>query len=159
MNDAALRAQLITLLDWHDAHASFDQAVADFPLPARGRTPAGAPHSPWQLLEHIRITQQDILDFCVSAGYEEREWPAGYWPPSAAPPSATAWDDAIAACRRDRDALRQLARDPQTDLFAPIPHGSGQTCLRELLLVADHTAYHVGQLVIVRRLLGVWGEE
>jgi uncharacterized damage-inducible protein DinB len=152
----ALRDHLSRLLGWHDAHVDFDAAVADLPETARGRTPAGAPHSPWQLLEHIRITQHDILDFCVNAKYEEMAWPDDYWPAQAAPPDAAAWDRSIAAVRADRAALQALAADTGIDLFATIAHGSGQTILRELLLVADHTAYHVGQLVIVRRLLGHW---
>ena len=155
MNDAALRTQLAKLLDWHEAHVTFDKAVDGIPPAARGRTPQGAPHSPWQIVEHIRLAQQDILDFSVNSAYEEKKWPDDYWP-AAAPPNDAAWEEAIAACRRDRDALKALVRDPRTDLFATIPHGSGQTYLREVLLVADHTAYHVGQLVIVRRLLGVW---
>jgi uncharacterized damage-inducible protein DinB len=147
---------LTRLLGWHDAHVDFDAAVAEVPEPLRGATPPGAPHSPWQLLEHIRITQHDILDFCVNAGYQEMAWPDDYWPATASPASAAAWDESIAAVRRDREALAALAGDPATDLFARIAHGSGQTILREILLTADHTAYHVGQLVIVRRLLGNW---
>jgi hypothetical protein len=151
----ALRAHLVKLLDWHDAHADFEAAIAGIPPVARGRTPAGATHSPWQLVEHIRIAQHDILDFCVNPDYEQMSWPDDYWPSSPAPPSPHAWDDAVARIRRDRETLQQLVRDVP-DLFAGIPHGSGQTYLREVLLVADHTAYHVGQLVLVRRLLGVW---
>jgi uncharacterized damage-inducible protein DinB len=152
----ALRAQLQRMLDWHDAHVDFDSAVGGVPANRRGAQPGGLPFSPWQLLEHLRITQHDILDFCRNPSYAEMKWPDDYWPATAAPPSASAWDDGIAAFRRDRDALKQLAADPKLDLFATIPHGSGQTYLRELLLVADHNAYHVGQLVAVRRLLGIW---
>ena len=151
----ALRAHLVTLLDWRDAHLEFEAAIAGIPPVARGRTPSGASHSPWQLLEHIRLAQHDILDFCVNPTYKERSWPDDYWPSSPAPPSAEAWDETVARIRRDREALQQLVRDTP-DLLSPIPHGSGQTYLREVLLVADHTAYHVGQLVLVRRLLGVW---
>jgi uncharacterized damage-inducible protein DinB len=151
-----LREQLGRLLDWHEAHADFDAAVDDVPEAARGRIPQGAPHSPWQLLEHIRITQHDILEFCVNTAYEEMAWPDDYWPAQPGPADAAAWDQAIAAVRHDRKALQALVADPAVDLFAKIPHGSGQTILREILLVADHTAYHVGQLVIVRQLLGNW---
>jgi hypothetical protein len=154
--DRELREHVVRLLTWQDAHADFDAAVGNLPADARGRTPPGAPYSPWQLLEHLRIAQHDILDFCVNAKYEEMTWPDDYWPASAAPPSAQAWDDSVKAFHRDRKELEHLARNPEIDLFAKIPHGSGQTYLRELLLAADHAAYHVGELVLVRRLLGVW---
>lgn len=155
MSDAALRDQLAGLLNWEDAHATFDAATDGIPPELRGVRPEGLPYSPWELLEHLRITQHDILEFCHNADYRELDWPADYWPDSAAPPTASAWDHSAARFRTDRDALRQLAAGPAPDLFATIPHGSGQTYLRELLLVADHNAYHVGQLVIVRRLLGI----
>ena len=116
----------------------------------------GLPYSPWQLIEHIRMAQHDILDFCVNTSYREKKWPDDYWPSYPAPPSDAAWDESVASYVRDRDALKRLARDPQIDLTAKIPHGNGQTYLREILLVADHTSYHVGQLVLVRRLLGIW---
>jgi uncharacterized damage-inducible protein DinB len=151
-----LRAQLARLLDWHEAHAGFDGAVADLPPDLRGRTAPGVPHSIWQLVEHLRIAQHDILDFCVNANYREMAWPDDYWPKSPAPPNDTAWEESLAAYRRDREAMKQLALDPTRDLFARIPHGSGQTYLREVLLVADHGAYHVGQIVQLRRLLGSW---
>ena len=151
-----LRAQLAALLDWHDAHGDFETAVAGLPPALRGRTPAGLPYSPWQLVEHLRITQHDILDFCVNPAYEEMRWPDDYWPAAAAPPSERAWEDSLAAFRGDRERLRALANDRSVELFERIPHGTGQTYLRELLLVADHNAYHVGQLVAVRRLLGAW---
>jgi hypothetical protein len=155
MADAALREQLATFLDWHDAHADFDQAVGGIPPELRGVAPAGLPHSPWQLLEHLRIAQHDILDFSLNPDYREKRWPDDYWP-AAAPPTVTAWDESVAAYRRDLAAMQALARDPKIDLFARIPHGSGQTYLREILLVVDHAAYHLGQLVLVRRLLGIW---
>ncbi len=151
-----LRAQLAALLDWHDAHADFDTAVAKLPAKLRGRVPEGLPYSPWQLVEHLRLAQHDILDFCRNPEYQEMRWPDDYWPASPEPPSAGAWEESIAGYRRDRDALRALALDPAVDPFAAIPHGSGQTYLRELLLVADHNAYHLGQLVALRRLLGAW---
>ena len=156
MSDALLRAQLSTYLDWREAHADFDAAVADVPVDKRGIAPAGLPHSLWQILEHLRITQHDILDFCINPKYQEMAWPDDYWPATASPPSDAAWEASLAAYRRDREAMQALARDPQIDLFAKIPHGSGQTYLREILLVVDHAAYHIGQLVLVRRLLGIW---
>ena len=154
--DQSLRAQLRKILSWEDAHVGFDAAVKGIAPALRGVAPKGLTHSPWQLLEHLRRTQRDILDFCRDPGYKEQTWPADYWPPSAAPPTAKAWEESIAAVRRDRDALEALAADASVDLFARIPHGSGQTYLRELLLVADHNAYHVGQLVVVRQGLGAW---
>lgn len=154
--DAALRAQLAAFLDWRDAHADFDAAVADFPTHLRGVVPAGLPYSAWQLLEHLRLAQEDILEFCVNPNYKERGWPDDYWPRGPEPPGAEAWDRSIAAYRRDRKAMQRLAKDPNIDLFAAIPHGSGQTCLREILLVVDHAAYHIGQLVLIRRLLDIW---
>ena len=151
-----MRAHLTRLLDWHDAHVDFDSAVKDIPADLQGKTPAGALHSPWQLVEHLRLAQHDILDFCVNPLYTEMKWPDDYWPAAAEPPTAVAWEESIAAYRRDRDAVKQLVQDPTTDLFARIPHGTGQTYLREFLLIADHSAYHVGQIVLVRRLLGIW---
>jgi uncharacterized damage-inducible protein DinB len=151
----ALREHLRRLLDWEDAHVGFDKAVAKVPVRMRGTVPRGSSHSLWQLLEHLRICQLDILEFCRNPGYVEMPMEA-YWPPSAAPPSGRAWNASVAAFRRDRDDLKRLADDRKTDLFARIPHGSGQTYLRELLLVADHNAYHVGQLVALRRRLGIW---
>ncbi|HEX6630001.1 MAG TPA: DinB family protein, partial [Gemmatimonadaceae bacterium] len=153
----ALREQLARLLDWQGAHATFDQAVDGLPPALRGTAPAGVPYSPWQLLEHLRLTQRDILDFSRDPAYVEPTWPDDYWPAGAAPPDDAAWAASIDAFRADRAALQALARDPAADLFAPIPHGDGQTLLRELVLVADHNAYHVGELVLVRRLLGAWG--
>lgn len=151
-----LRAHLQKLLDWQDAHVGFDAAVDGIAPELRGAVPAGLPYSAWQLVEHLRLCQEDILDFCRNPAYAEKEWPDDYWPGAAAPPSASAWQKSIAAFRKDRDELKRLAADPGVDLFARIPHGSGQTILRELLLVADHNAYHVGQLVAVRRALGAW---
>lgn len=155
-HDAALREQLAKVLAWHEAHATFDNAVEGFPPELRGQVPDGLPYSGWQLLEHLRITQHDILDFSRNPRYEEMEWPADYWPDAPAPPDEGAWDRSVADYRADRQALQEMARDPSVDLFATIPHGSGQTYLREILLAADHAAYHVGELVAVRRLLGAW---
>jgi hypothetical protein len=151
-----LREQLVRLLDFREAHVGFDAAVDGIGPAHRGKTPPGLPHSPWQLLEHLRIAQHDILDFCVNPNYREMTWPADYWPADPAPPSDAAWKESLAAYARDRESLKELVRDPGRDLFSTIPHGGGQTYLREILLVADHAAYHVGQLVLVRRLLGIW---
>jgi hypothetical protein len=147
---------LSALLDWEDAHVGFEKAVAGVPPELRGVRPPGAPHSLWAIVEHLRLAQADILEFCVDPRYVEKQWPHDYWPADAPPPSGRAWDDSIAAFLRDRRSLQKLAADPKIDLSEKIPHGSGQTYLRELVLVADHTAYHVGQLVLVRQLLGIW---
>lgn len=154
MNDRTIREFVAKLLAWEDAHVGFDTAVAGIPEQDRG-TRAGA-HSAWEIIEHIRLAQHDILDFSRNSNYKEMEWPKDYWPPTPAPRSAAAWDESLAAFRRDREALKQMALDSSIDLTQKIPHGKGQTYLRELLLVADHTAYHVGQLVMVRQALGIW---
>jgi len=153
--DAPLRPHLKKLLEWQDAHVGFDAAVKGLAAAHRGVVPAGLPHSAWQIVEHLRRAQQDILDFCRNPKYVELSFPADYWPSSAAPPSDAAWKESLAAVHRDRDELVKLAEDTK-DLFTRIPHGTGQTYLRELLLVADHNAYHVGQLVLVRQALGDW---
>ncbi len=152
----ALRAQLVRLLDWEDAHAGFDTATADIPPRLRGKLPEGVPYSLWQILEHLRRAQHDILEFCQNPRYQELNWPADYWPSSPVPPSAKAWQESIRQFRRDRKALQKIAADPKVDLTSRIPHGQGQTYLRELMLAADHAAYHIGELVVVRRLLGIW---
>jgi hypothetical protein len=157
--EAALREQLSRLLAWEDAHVGFDAAIAGIPKELRGKQSAGLPYSPWQLLEHLRRTQRDILEFCRTADYQELAWPDDYWPASSAPPSAAAWNDSIRQFKKDRKALQQLAKDRGVDLAARIPHGDGQTYLRELVLAADHAAYHIGQLIVVRRLLGNWQED
>lgn len=152
----ALGNHLRKLLGWREAHVNFDTAVEGLSAELQGVRPPGLPHSPWELVEHLRITQADILEFCRSAKYQEKSWPEDYWPDSPAPPDPGAWDNAVAEYRADREALQSLASESEVDLFAEIPWGEGQTYLRELLLVADHTAYHVGQLVLVRRALGAW---
>ena len=154
----ATRSLIARLLDWEDAHAGFENVVPGVPPELRGQVPAGLPYSPWQLLEHMRITQVDILDFCRDPSYKERRWPDDYWPARPSPPSPSAWDDSVGRYRADRDALKRLALDPSVDLLAKVPPGKDQTYLRELLLVADHTAYHLGQMVVVRRALGAWPE-
>ena len=154
--NTALGAHVAKALDWQEAHVGFDKAVAGLPAELRGRRPPGLPYSAWQLVEHLRLTQHDILEFCRNPNYAEPHWPGDYWPSTDAPPSSAAWDESLAAFRRERDALKLVANDASLDLFAKIPHGSGQTYFRELLLIADHNAYHLGQLVAVRRLLGAW---
>ena len=151
----ALRQQLANLLDCQDAHLDFDTVVRDWPAALRGAQFPGAPHTPWQLLEHMRICQWDILDFSRNSAYRELEFSA-YWPPTEAPPSEKAWEESLRAFRRDLEAMKKLLANPKTNLFARIPWGSGQTVLREALLVADHNAYHLGQVLLVRRLQGAW---
>ena len=158
-HDAVLRKHLVTLLKSGDAHAEFEDAVRDFPEDLRGKRPEGSPHSAWELLEHMRIVQWDILEFSRDPRHESPVFPDGYWPAAAEPPGPEAWDEAVHAFLADRDALCELVADESTDLFARIPHGTGQTVLREALLTADHNAYHLGQLVLVSRLLGAWRSE
>ncbi|MGQ0641083.1 MAG: DinB family protein [Gemmatimonadaceae bacterium] len=151
-----LRSLLFSALAWQDAHATFDAAVADVPPEMRALKAPGLPYSPWQLLEHLRRTQHDILDFCVNSAYEELHWPDDYWPVTPEPPSPSAWDESVAAFKKDLSELQRIAADRSIDLFAKIPHGSGQTYARELVLVIAHNSYHVGQLIAVRRVLGAW---
>jgi hypothetical protein len=153
----ALRQQLIKLLESNEAHATFEQAVDNFPAELRGKKPKGVDYSGWQLLEHLRLAQEDILDFSTNPGYKAMEWPQDYWPAKPEPPDAKSWDKSVSAYHKDRKALCALVVDEKTDLFAKIPHGDGQTILREALLVADHNAYHIGQLVFLRKMLGAWG--
>ena len=156
MSDQAVRDHLVRVLDWEEAHVGFDKAVQGIPADKRGARASGLEHTPWQLVEHMRLAQDDILDFCVNAKYvHTMKWPDDYWP-GPAPRDAAAWDASIAAFRRSRDRMKALARDV-SDLGAAVPTGKPQqTYLRAILLVADHAAYHVGQLVAVRRALGIW---
>ena len=156
-NDAALREHVVNLLTQGQAHATFDQAVKGLPVELRGKVPKGAEHSAWQLLEHLRIAQWDILEFSRNPKHESPAWPDAYWPREKAPADEKAWDKSVRAFKRDLKEMAELVRDEKTDLFAKIPHGDGQTILREALLAADHNAYHVGQLVLVRTMLGAWG--
>ncbi|HEX6161097.1 MAG TPA: DinB family protein [Thermoanaerobaculia bacterium] len=153
MSDQTLRDHLAMLLDWDHAHARFDDAVKDFPRELRGTRPPGGPHSAWELLEHLRIAQWDILEFTRDAAHESPEFPKGYWPPSPEPPREEAWDESVARYRADLRAFQQLIADPSVDLFAAVPGDPKKSVLREILLTADHNAYHVGQLMMVRRLL------
>jgi len=156
MDEKALRDYLRRALSWHEAHADWKAAVKDFPVKDRGKRPKGAPYSGWELLEHMRLAAHDILEFSRNPKYVSPEWPEGYWPKKPAPPSAAAWDKSLKELERVLKEMGDLVADPKTDLLAPIPHGSGQTILREALLIADHNSYHIGQLVLVRRLLGCW---
>ena len=152
----ALRDHVLELLGKGHAHVTFEDAIAAWPAELRGAKPAGQPFTPWRVLEHIRISQWDIVGFTKSARHVSPEWPAGYWPERDAPPDAAAWDKSVAQAKQDLRAMQRLVRDPATDLFARIPHGTGQTVLREALVLADHNSYHLGQLVLLRRLLGAW---
>jgi hypothetical protein len=156
---SALREQLLFLLRRGDAHLDFEKAIAGLPPELRGRKPDGVPHSPWRLLEHMRLAQWDILEFTRNPRHVSPPFPEGYWPKGDAPPDAGAWDRSVEAFRADLRAMQGLVADPATDLFTPLPHGEGQTVLREALLLADHNSYHLGQLVVVRRLLGAWNDQ
>lgn len=155
-SDSAVRDHLQYLLEGKGAHASFDEAVERFPPALRGQRPAGSPHSPWELLEHLRIAQSDILEYTRSAEHPSPEFPAGYWPTAPAPPTDTAWDESVAAFRTDLAGLAALVGDRSADPLAPLPHAMGTTIMAQVLLAADHNAYHLGQLLLVRRLLGAW---
>jgi uncharacterized damage-inducible protein DinB len=157
MEDAAIRDHLVRALSWDEARAGFEKAVAGVPADKRGARAPGFEHSIWQQMEHIRIAQEDILDFCVNARYEHtRTWPDDYWPTDAAPPDGKAWDASVAGYARDLEAMTRVARETP-DLAAAVPTGKGsQTYLRAVLLVIDHTAYHVGQIVALRKALGIW---
>jgi hypothetical protein len=154
--DKLVRDHLLFLLDGGDAHLSFDSAIANLPKESRGSKPPKAVHTPWRLVEHMRIAQLDILEFCRNAHHVSPKFPEGYWPEGDAPPNDRAWEQSVKGFRRDLKAMRDLVANPGIDLFSPIPHGQGQTILREALLVADHNAYHLGQLVMLRRCLGAW---
>jgi hypothetical protein len=151
MNDRELRKTLIELLEGKSAHIDIESALKDFPLDRINDKPAGSPHTAWQLLEHIRIAQADILDFSTNADYRERKWPDDYWPNAEGTPEK--WNASVTQTLADLQSVRDLISDESTDLFAKIPHGTGQTILREALLVADHNAYHLGQLVLIKRML------
>ncbi len=155
-HDQAVRQHLLDLLQGGNAHVKFEAVVKDFPERLRGKKPEGQPHTAWRLLEHMRIAQWDILEFSRSSKHASPEWPDGYWPQGDAPPSATAWEKSVKQFRADLKAMEALVADPSTDLYAQIAWGEDQTILREALLVADHNAYHLGELLMLRRLLGAW---
>ena len=150
--------QLLALLEGGQAHATFEDAVKNFPAGKRGTVPENLPYSAWQILEHLRFTQRDILDFSAppTGGYHGHKWPDDYWPKSPEPPTAQAWDNSIAAIRDDQRKFEALLTKPGADLHRPFLWGEGQTLLREALLIADHNAYHLGELIVIRRLLGIW---
>ncbi len=156
--DRLLRKQLVWLLESGNAHADFNVAIAGLPANLRGAKPADCPYSPWQLLEHMRIAQWDILEFSQDPRHVTPDWPAGFWPKTktSTPPNPQAWNNSVRSFRQDLKAMQRLIADPANDLFAPLPHGEGQTLLREALLLADHNSYHLGELILVRRLLGAW---
>jgi len=154
--ELSLRKHLLELLKGGSAHAKFDDVIKNLPAKLRGARPAKFPHSPWMLLEHMRLAQWDILEFSRNAKHVSPPWPSGYWPKTEGPPNAAAWNKSVQQFRRDLQAMQKLVGNPKTDLFARIPWGDGQTILREALLVADHNAYHLGQMLDVRRMLGAW---
>jgi hypothetical protein len=156
-DDAALREQLVAFLKGGQAHATFSDAAAHFPPDRTGERPAGTPYSAWQLVEHIRITLHDLLEFVTNSDYVELEWPSGYWPPDATPKQEESWDATVKAIHADLSSFEALIQSPDSNLYATIPWGkNGETLLREVLLAADHTSYHVGELVLLRRVLGIW---
>ncbi len=157
-DDKVIRDHVLKLLKGRQGHVDFETVLANLPQEFQGKKPEGAPHTPWQLLEHMRIAQEDILEFSRDPKHESPKFPEGYWPDSQTPPDEGAWQKSVTSFAADLQAMADLVADPSTDLYARIPHGSGQTVLREALLVADHNAYHLGQLVLLRRLLGVWIE-
>ena len=159
MQDQQLREHVLDLLSGGGAHIDFETAIAGLPVAMRGERPESIPYSPWMLVEHMRICQWDILEFSTNADHVSPEFPHGYWPDGDSPPDELAWDTSIENFRSDLEAMKRLVTNSSTDLFAPIAHGDGQTILREALLVADHNAYHLGQLVVVRRALGIWLNE
>jgi hypothetical protein len=154
--DGALRKQLVEFLRGGQAHADLASVVDDFPVKARGAVPKGAEHSAWQQLEHIRLALHDLLDFSTNSNYVQPQWPADYWPVEAAPASGTACDASVRAVKKDLADFEKLVTNPKSNLYATIPWGDGQTLLREVLVAGQHTSYHLGQMVLLRRLLGAW---
>ena len=157
-DDKSVRDHLFNLLMSRQAHVNFERVLADFPEELQGKRPEEIPYSGWELLEHLRIAQWDILEFSRDAQHVSPQFPKGYWPEGPEPPDEGAWKNSLASFQKDLQAMADLVTDPTTALYSPIPHGTGQTILREALLVADHNAYHLGQLVLIRRLLGAWKE-
>jgi len=155
-HDKALRQHVLDLLKGGNAHADFDTVFRDLPVKLRGKRSQGAEHSLWEVREHLRIAQWDILEFSRNPKHKSPDFPSGYWPRTAAPPDEAAWDKSLQSFRADLEAMCKLVADESADLFARIPHGDGQTVLREALLTADHNAYHLGEAVLLRRLLGAW---
>jgi hypothetical protein len=154
--NSVVREQLVALLTGSNAHQSFEDSVSNLPAELRGEKPDKLPYSIWQLVDHIRIAQSDILEFSRDPAYESPAWPSGYWTKELAPTDEAAWQQALDQIRQDRDTFVALLHDPKHDLYTPFAHGDGQNLLREALLIADHTAYHVGEIIIIRRLLDAW---
>jgi hypothetical protein len=153
---SSLQQHLLYLLKGDGAHVDFEAAVKDLPAELHGKRPQGAGHSPWEVLEHLRICQWDVLESLRTPGHASPEFPAGYWPATQTPPDAHAWEKSVSAFRGDFETIVALVSAPSTDLLAPLPQGEGQTVLRKLMMLADHNAYHLGELVLLRRLLGGW---
>ena len=158
-DDEAIRDHVLKLLKGRQGHVDFETVLANLPQESQGKKPEGAPHTLWQLLEHMRIAQWDILEFSRNPRHVSPTFPDGYWPRSDTTPDEGAWEKSVSAFRSDREALQELVANESTDLLAPIPHGTGQTILRECFVVAKHNSYHLGQLVLLSRLLGVWQED
>jgi uncharacterized damage-inducible protein DinB len=158
MNDSTrvMREQLLELLRGKSAHLDFVHAIAGLPPKLRGAKPPGQPHTLWRLVDHMRIAQRDILDFTKDGQHKSPKWPEGYWPNSDTPRDAKHWNDCVKDFKADLKEMMRIVKDKKTDLLAPIPGGQGQTVFREAMLLADHNSYHLGQIVIVRRLLGAW---
>lgn len=158
MSDATLRDQLLALLKGGNAHLTFDDVIADFPPAAMNQQPPNVPYTPWHILEHLRITQWDILEFVRNPRHVSPEWPKGYWPAPDATTDVAGWQATIDAFRADLAAVQEIVRDPSIDLSAELPHAPGYTYIREVLLVADHNAYHIGEFAILRQVMGTWGK-
>jgi len=154
--DRQLREQLVKFLRGGEAHAEFKTVLDDFPVKARGVVPRGAEHSAWQELEHMRIALHDLLDFSTNPNYVAMKWPDDYWPKEAAPVNDDAWDASVRAVKKDVADFEKLVGDPESNLYASFPWGDGQTLLREVLIAGQHTSYHLGQIVLLRRILGTW---
>lgn len=152
-DETFLRQLLVDAMEGHHAHLDFEGAIAGFPAEARGRKPAGAPHTAWQLLEHLRIAQHDILEFSRNPKYQSPSWPEGYWPETEAPPDVHAWENSVKAFHKDAGEMKVLVETKGSDLFKRFEHGQGQTLLREALLIANHNSYHLGQLVYLKKML------
>lgn len=157
-DDAIIRKQLLALLSGGHAHLDFEQAVADFPLESINEMPPHVPYTPWHLLEHMRIAQWDILEFIRNPNHVSPEWPVGYWPPAQVEADPQQWQQTLAEFRADLRALEALVQDPTTDLYAELPHAPGYTILREIMVVANHNSYHIGEFAILRQVMGTWPE-
>ena len=150
-----LHERLVEMLDGGWAHARFDRVVKDWPAELRGRKPDGAAHTPWEVLEHLRLCQWDILEFSRDPHHKSPSFPDGYWPETAEPPLPESWDRSIAQFKLDLDAMKALLAEPEVDLLARLPWGDGQDLAREAMVLADHNSYHLGELMLLRRLQGI----